>query len=142
MDCKVNQESLIDFQFGNIDLETRAQVEAHLLGCSACLEEFFLFKRDVESAHVVALKPSKQVKARIHREFLAYAYGHVREHPRRFILGGLVAAAAMLIVMFSGQYDKLKTKPSVEKTPDVEMVRSLNEAVDSGGENPGHINII
>ncbi len=142
MDCKINQESLIDFQFGNSDLETRAQVEAHLLGCSACLEEFFLLKRDVESAHVVALKPSNQVKARIHREFLAYAYGQVREHPRRFIIGGFVAAAAMLIVIFSGQYQKLDDKPSHENVPHAEMVRSLNEAVDSGGENPGHINII
>ncbi len=142
MDCKINQESLIDFQFGNSDLETRAQVEAHLLGCSACLEEFFLLKRDVESAHVVALKPSNQVKARIHREFLAYAYGQVREHPRRFIIGGFVAAAAMLIVIFSGQYKKLDDKPSHENVPHTEMVRSLDEAVDSGGENPGHINII
>lgn len=142
MDCKINQESLIDFQFGNIDLETRAQVEAHLLGCSSCLEEFFLLKRDVESAHVVALKPSSQVKAQIHREFLAYAYGQVREHPRRFVLGGLVAAAAMLVVIFSGQYGKLKDKPSHEHAPEVEMVRSLDEAVDSAGENPGHINII
>ncbi len=142
MDCKISQESLIDFQFGNIDLETRAQVEAHLLGCSACLEEFFLLKRDVESAHVVALKPSNQVKTRIHREFLAYAYGQVREHPRRFIIGGFVAAAAMLIVIFSGQYKKLDDKPSHEYVPHTEMVRSLDEAVDSGGENPGHINII
>jgi anti-sigma factor RsiW len=142
MDCKINQESLIDFQFGNIDLETRAQVEAHLLGCSACLEEFFLLKRDVESAHVVALKPSSQVKAKIHREFLAYAYGQVRMHPRRYIVGGLVAAAALVVVMLSGQYHKLNDKPNRDNAPQVEMIRSLDEAVDSGGENPGHINII
>ena len=142
MDCKVNQESLIDFQFGNLDRENRAEVEAHLLGCSSCLEEFFLLKRDVESAHDVVLKPSVQVKARIHREFLAYAYGHVQKHPRSYIVGGLVAAAAMLVVVFSGQFGKLMDKPSHEKAPETEMVRSLNEAVDSGGENPGHINII
>jgi anti-sigma factor RsiW len=140
MDCKINQESLIDFQFGNLDRQARAEVEAHLLGCSFCLEEFFLLKRDVESAHDVVLKPSQEVKARVHREFLAY--GTVRKHPRSFIVGGLVAAAAMLIVMFSGQIEKLMHKPVHEKAPETEMIRSLNEAVDSGGENPGHINII
>ncbi|HET9240420.1 MAG TPA: zf-HC2 domain-containing protein [Oligoflexus sp.] len=142
MDCKVNQESLIDFQFGNMDRQARSEVEAHLLGCSSCLEEFFLLKRDVESAHDVILKPSSQVKERIHRDFLAFAYGTVQKHPRSFIVGGLVAAAAMLIVMFSGQFSKLMHKPVHEQAPETEMVRSLNEAVDSGGENPGHINII
>jgi hypothetical protein len=142
MDCKVNQEHLIDFQFGNLDLQARAEVEAHLLGCSSCLEEFFLLKRDVESAHDVIMKPSHHVKSRIHREFLTYAYGTVRKHPRSFIVGGLVAAAAMLVVMLSGPFEKLMHKPVHEKNPETEMVRSLNEAVDSGGENPGHINII
>jgi hypothetical protein len=142
MDCKVNQESLIDFQFGKIDLETRAQVEAHLLGCTSCLEEFFLLKRDVESAHVIALEPSKETKARIHREFLAQAYGQLRSHPRTFIMGALVAAAAMLLVIFSGQFEKMQEKPKTHHVPQTETVRSLDEAVDSGGENPGHINII
>jgi anti-sigma factor RsiW len=142
MDCKVNQESLIDFQFGKIDLETRAQVEAHLLGCSACLEELFLLKRDVESAHDMILQPSKETKAKIHREFLAYAYGQLQAHPRTWIVGGLVAAAAMLLVIFSGQFGKLQEKPKNNHAPQLEMIRSLDEAVDSGGENPGHINII
>jgi anti-sigma factor RsiW len=142
MDCKINQEQLIDFQFGNIDLDTRAQVEAHLLGCSACLEEFLLLKRDVESAHVVALRPSAQVKAKIHREFLAYTYGQVREHPRRFIIGGLVAAAALVMILISGQVTRLNEQPAEQHNPQFEMTNSLNEAVDSGGTNPGHINII
>ncbi|WP_141735197.1 anti-sigma factor family protein [Oligoflexus tunisiensis] len=142
MDCKINQEHLIDFQFGNIDLDTRAQVEAHLLDCSACLEEFLLLKRDVESAQVVALRPSAEVKAKIHREFLAFTYGQVREHPRRFIIGGLMAAAALLLILISGQVQKLNDKPADRPAPQMEMTNGLDEAVDSGGENPGHINII
>lgn len=142
MDCKINQENLIDFQFGSLDLDARAQVEAHLMGCTACLEEYFLLKRDVESAHTVALRPSSQVKAKIHREFIAFAYGRVREHPRRFIIGGLVAAAALIMVLFSGQFYKLNEKPRGDTVPQAELIHSLDEAVDSGGSNPGHINII
>ncbi|MDQ3234216.1 MAG: anti-sigma factor [Pseudobdellovibrionaceae bacterium] len=142
MDCTVNQDKLIDFQFGNLDLDTRMQLEAHLMGCPACLEEFFLLKRDVESAQAEPLRPSSQVKARIHREFIAFAYGRVRQHPRTFIIGGLMAAAALLMVLFSGQFHKLNDKPNVHKAPQTETVRSLDESVDSGGSNPGHINII
>jgi len=142
MDCKIDQENLIDFQFGNLDLDARAQVEAHLMGCTACLEEFFLLKRDVESAHALAQRPSSQVKAKIHQEFITFAYGSVREHPRRFIIGGLVAAAALIMVLFSGQFYKLNEKPRGDTVPQVELIHSLDEAVDSGGSNPGHINII
>lgn len=142
MDCKINQENMIDFQFGNLDLDTRTQIESHMMGCSACLQEFFLLKRDVESAHAEILRPSSQVKAKIHREFIAFAYGRIREHPRKLIIGGLVAAAALLLVMFSNQKQKLNDKPNGDTIPQVEMVHSLDETVDSGGSNPGHINII
>jgi anti-sigma factor RsiW len=142
MDCKINQEALIDFQFGSIGLDERTQVEAHLMGCSACLEEYFLLKRDVQSAHAVPLRPSSHVKAKIHRDFVAFAYGHVREHPRRFLIGGLVTAAALLLALFSGQYHKVNEKSVGDKGPQLEQVRSLDETVDSGGSNPGHINIL
>jgi hypothetical protein len=144
MNCEISQEILIDFQYGLLlDMETRDQVEAHLAECPGCLQEFFLLKRDVESAQATPLTPSNQVKARIHREFIAWSYGRMQKHPRKFLIGGLVAVAALLLVIFSGQnHHASSDKPRTDDAPKAEMVRSLDETVDSAGMNPGHINIM
>jgi hypothetical protein len=151
MDCKMNQETLIDFHFGNLDIDTRSAMEGHLLGCAECLQEYFLLKRDVESAHAVALRPAGHMKQEITREFSAYSNAKIQEqqqqrwlqaHPKKLIFGGLVAAAALILILFTGQNNKLTESSKVESAPKTEMIRSLDETVDSGGSNPGHINII
>lgn len=141
MDCKMSQENLIDFQFGSLGIDHRTHIEAHLMACPACLQEFFLLKRDVESGHAVAVRPAAEVRAKILREYVRYSYGQVREHPKRYIVGGFVAAAAAVLLLVYSKHDP-EPKKTREPAAQVETVRSLDETVDSGGSNPGHINII
>lgn len=154
MDCKINQDQIIDFHFGKISMVDRQQVEQHLRSCPECLEEFFLFKRDAELAHEVILQPSKAVRSDIHREFSIYSQGMLSQqaqfwfkaHPKKIIFAGLAAAAAVAFLMLAHPSQWLHPKPSNQSSTGEngpsELVRSLDETVDSAGSSPGHINIL
>lgn len=148
MDCKVGPESFIDFHFGKITPAEREKVETHLAACPACLAEFFDLKRDLEED--ASFKPSDLAKLRVRRDFAEYCASLISEEKKVWIysnrvgigVGFLTIAAALLLIVFSGQLAKTsRDQIPVETAPHGEL-RSLDEAVDSGRLSPGHINMI
>jgi|GEM_PF-1432834 len=66
MSCEHIRPELTGFQFATLDPDARRAVEAHLLGCRACLEEFLEVKRAVEATDDGPL-PSPASRARLRR---------------------------------------------------------------------------
>lgn len=61
MDCNVSQRELVPFHFGTLEPAARAALEAHLLGCAACLKDYLTLKRDIETG---ATAPAPRAFAR------------------------------------------------------------------------------
>lgn len=66
LDCPEATEHLVAHALGALDDAERGEVEAHLLGCRACLEEYFALKRAMDRAEDVPA-PSPAAKARLRR---------------------------------------------------------------------------
>ncbi len=140
----------MDFHFGKIDPTDRQLVEQHLLSCSSCLKEYFELKRDLE-VNGEADRPSDIVRHRIRRDFASYVENLVSEETRAWVaarrlkltFGALAVAAAIFLLLFSGDVFRsqvnLKDSTMIEESQEL---KSLDEAVDSGRLNPGHINMI
>lgn len=147
MDCKISGEQIIDFHFGNLSEAKRSSVELHLAQCPDCLTEFFALKRDLEVP--TATLPSAGTVHRIKSEFESFCLGiwseesrlWVHTHRRKILLGGLLAAVATLLLVFSSQNHLLKQRETRLES-DKESVQSLDETIDSGRSSPIHINTI
>jgi anti-sigma factor RsiW len=63
MTCESIRSELVGFQFGVISDGARAAVEAHLVGCSACVSEFLALKRSIELAENESERPSEKSKS-------------------------------------------------------------------------------
>ena len=148
MDCKIDPELFVDFHFGKISPPERGRVESHLGNCQSCLHEYFSLKRDLEMISDTE-KPSELVKLRLRRDFAAYCDSLISVESRQWLysqrtrlaLGFLAIAAALLLIIYSGQAGR--TSPEAAKKSQVtDELKSLDEAIDSGRLSPGHINII
>ncbi len=66
MTCERVRPELTGFHFGAVEGDDRREVEAHLVACRACLEEYFELKRAVEGADLED-GPSPASRARLRR---------------------------------------------------------------------------
>jgi hypothetical protein len=150
MDCKISEreEQIIDFHFGNLSGAERDSVEQHLSQCSTCLATYFSLKREMEVDAKLVTPPSESVRNRIMAEFEAYSYSiwsseggkWIHAHRRTLLVGGILAAAATLLLIFSSQNQFIKS--SVNKVVPSERFEHLDEAIDSARQSPVHINTI
>ena len=69
MDCAGVASHLVAYHFATVSDEERDAIDAHLLGCRACLEAYFALKR--AAAKRPLEKPSASVKARLRAEVAA-----------------------------------------------------------------------
>lgn len=63
MSCETMTPHLLALHFGELDLATRAAVEAHLVECRACAVQFFALKRAVEVPEDA--RPSQRARTRL-----------------------------------------------------------------------------
>lgn len=104
MDCELIQIDLVPYHFGAIAEEARARVEAHLLGCPACLRDFIALKRSIEAAPAEA-RPTAMAKARL-RKAVMREIGHEEpgvswawwERPLAVAFAGAAMLAAIVLV--------------------------------------------
>jgi hypothetical protein len=137
MDCAAVASHLVAYHFGAVDDPERDAVDAHLLGCTACLKTYLALKRATEkngSADAGA-KPSAAAKARLRAE-VAREFGekkkavpteNVRLFARRIPLyQGLVAAAiAAAITLAAPAVIRRFSHPDVGAgAPEVDSSRS------------------
>ena len=66
MNCERARPELVGFHFGAVEGETREALEAHLVGCRACLTEYLTIKRTVEAPEALPA-PSELSRARLRR---------------------------------------------------------------------------
>jgi hypothetical protein len=95
MDCAGVAGHLVGylFQVATVSDEERDAIDAHLLGCKACLESYFALKRAAEKGPLE--RPSSKVKHRLRAEVAAAFPPKARLLARRIPLyQGLFAAAA------------------------------------------------
>lgn len=70
MNCEGAKTSLVGFHFGVVEGDARDAVEAHLLGCRACLAEYLALKRATEMPDETPA-PSELSRARLRRAVAA-----------------------------------------------------------------------
>lgn len=103
MTCETTRAELLGFHFGAS--EAREAVEAHLLGCRACVAEFLALKRDVELGALEAPRPRAQARASVRAAIAAELGVGPAPAPwwsaRPFAFA--FAAAAVLVAMASVQ---------------------------------------
>lgn len=142
MACPINEEKLIDFQSGTLRGKERDALERHLFGCERCLADYFLLKRDFESAHDIDCRPSPFVRKRIEWDFSQFANSleagrrWVLANRRKVYVASMLAAAALLLVFLFRGIDASKDDGGRG------ALRTLEDAVDSGRESPRLINIL
>ncbi|MHB8875480.1 MAG: anti-sigma factor family protein [Myxococcaceae bacterium] len=100
MDCELSQRELVGFHFGEIEPEVRVELEAHLLGCAACLKDYLALKRDLETA-AEAPAPSAASRLRLRRA-VAGELGLLRAPPRAWAWWERPLAAAFAGVALVG----------------------------------------
>lgn len=69
MDCAGVASQLVAYHFATVTDEERDAIDAHLLGCRACLEAYFALKR--AAARGPFERPSPNVKRRLRAEVAA-----------------------------------------------------------------------
>ncbi len=112
MRCETMRGELVGFHFGALDDAARRGVEAHLLGCGACLGEYLALKRDVETAAEAEERPSASARATL-RAAVAREVGTAPrpwrwwERPLAF---GLATAAVLLAIV---TVQAVRTAPGV-----------------------------
>jgi anti-sigma factor RsiW len=105
MSCDQIQSELSAYHFGVVSDETRAQLEAHLVVCPACLKAFLALKREIETA-ASGPRPSELARRRL-RSAVARELGvDEGEKSRRWSwwerpLAFAFAAAAVLLCMLA-----------------------------------------
>jgi anti-sigma factor RsiW len=96
MICDQVEAELIAYHFGLVEGDARGEIEAHLVGCAACVRAFLDVKRAIETSEDVAA-PSQAARARLRRavnnEINPPAKWSWWERPLAFA----VAASAVLI---------------------------------------------
>ena len=139
MVCKVNEDQLVDFYFGNLNLESRGEIEKHLIICNDCLHLFLTIKRDIDLGKLTQLSPSTRIKEKVFSEFSEMKTEKMtlkKSWARPVLIAGFAAAAIILLMVFLRTPFLLLPRPSVQDTQIVE------ENVDSGGRIPNHLNIL
>ena len=103
MTCDQVRSELVAYQFGVITDESRDRLEQHLASCPHCLGEFFVLKREVETAPS-GPRPSAAARARLRaavaREVLEEAPVRPWRWWERPLAFGL-ASAAVIAAVFS-----------------------------------------
>lgn len=103
MSCSRIEPELVTFHFGLIQRDARAEVEAHLASCPACLATFLTLKRDIEESAESSestARPSELTRARIRASVAAEVAARAASRPRRrweAPLAYAVASAAVVV---------------------------------------------
>ena len=104
MSCENIEPDLIGYHFGTLEPAARAEVEAHLLECRACLRAFVALKRDLELSEAEP-RPSPAARARLRQAMAAELAGPTarpwRWWERPFAFG--VAALALMLAVLTVQ---------------------------------------
>jgi hypothetical protein len=99
MDCTGVASHLVAYHFATVSDEERDAIDAHLLGCTACLASYFALKRAADKSPLE--RPAASVKARLRADVAASFSTARSKRPARVTLlarriplyQGLAAAA-------------------------------------------------
>lgn len=101
MTCETIELELVDFQLAAVDEASRARIEAHLLGCNACLKSYLALKRNLETAENEPA-PSPASRARLRAAVAEHLHPSPKpwrwwERPLAFGFATLALVVAVLL---------------------------------------------
>ncbi len=104
MKCEAIRPGLLDYYFGEVQPDTRREIEGHLPACPNCLCNFLSLKREVETADL-AVSPSAQARGRLRHEVARRVAPRSRsrqwswwERPAAFGLAAAAVACAVFLL--------------------------------------------
>ncbi|MBX3226116.1 MAG: zf-HC2 domain-containing protein [Labilithrix sp.] len=134
MDCTAVTPNLVAYHVGAIDDADREAIEAHLVGCRACLEAYLAIKRAADRA--VFERPRPEVKERLRAEVLRAfppreAGRRVAFFRRRIPLyqGVALAAVAAAVVALAPKVKERLHLRAAEPAPIVDTSRTRAESL-------------
>jgi hypothetical protein len=115
----MTQEALVAYHFGTTTSAEREAVDAHILGCQACLRAYLRVKHHIEHGRSVEARPRAAVRDRIRADVAAIVRpsgpARVRRLLRRPIplYQGLAVAAvaAGVAISLPSLFDALTSRP-------------------------------
>jgi anti-sigma factor RsiW len=129
MDCTAVASRLVPYHFATLSDEDRAAVDAHLLGCRACLRSYLALKHATERG---VERPSDAVRARLRAE-VARTFAPRRSRrlfARRIPLYQGVALAAVAAVIAFVAAGRPRFTRVDEPIPQVDTSRPHAESVE------------
>lgn len=134
MDCTAVAENLIAYQVGSIADDEREAIEAHLVGCRACLEAYLAVKRAADRA--VFDRPRPEVKEKLRAEVVKMFPPKPKARPVRFFgrriplyQGVALAAVAAAIAAVLPRVTERLTHRTSEPAPIVDTSRTRAESL-------------
>lgn len=109
MTCTQVEPQLVAYHFGLVEVEARAELEAHLVACGACLRVFLDLKRAIETGEDEPA-PSPAARARLRR---AVESEVAPPRKRRWELPLALAAAATLLLVARATTHGLTSGPGM-----------------------------
>ncbi len=90
-------QGLLPFHLGALEEAEREHLEAHLLGCRACLAEYLALKRRFDSASAFEDRPSPAARERLRTE-VRRRLPRALTRPRVWAVGAALAAARVALL--------------------------------------------
>ncbi len=116
MTCDDTRSRLLDLHFSSLDDEARDTVETHLVGCSACVQEFLALKRACDEGDA-APSPGPAVAARIHQA-VARQLRPPRPRWERPLAIALAAVITVFAVSMVGELSRVGHWPTSAHAPE------------------------
>jgi len=134
MDCAGVGEHLVAYHLASVAEAEREAVEAHLVGCSACLRTYLALKRAADRAGLE--RPSDALRARLRSE-VAATFAKRRFRPNLAVFarkiplyqGVALAALAAAIALVAPNVIARVHRPTVSGTPAIDTTRTRAESL-------------
>ena len=102
LSCREIEPELVGYHFGEVERESRSDIEAHLLECRACLRDFLALKREIETAET-DVAPSRAARLALREAVAKEVRSPERrwswwERPFAVVFAGAAVAVAFLAV--------------------------------------------
>ena len=134
MDCTAVAEDLVAYPLGAIEDANRAAIEAHLVGCRACLETYMAIKRAADRAMIE--RPRAEVHERLRTE-VAKAFPAKKKPPLAFLRRriplyqgvALAAMAAAITLAGPSVVERMQRGSASDRAPMVDTSRTRAESL-------------
>jgi len=138
MDCTLIQAELVGYHLAGVGAETRDAIDAHLLGCTACLRAYLRLKSSLDRPDQERARPSAAARARLRADVERRFRPTLRARAARWLARPVplyqgLALAAVLVVVDAAVLPRVRAlfdRSSATSAPRIDSARPQPESLD------------